>query len=173
MSLLFYVSDKKYRDYIESMVIILIFTIIMISVSSCDSSSGYKYGNKSVMLKHENGLVLKPGYNYNNILKTKYGFRFNIGPENSRLINEVEINKYADVTVDLSSFDKKTKGDSEYYYRLEYSTDKFRVSGSGGDEYTYTIWKPDATGGIMLVNYVQQESKPDFERIWQIAQSMD
>lgn len=173
MSLLFYISGKKYRDHIESIVINLIFIIIMISASFCDFSSGSKSGNKSMMLKHENGLVLKPGYNYNNILKTKYGFRFNIGPENSRLINKVEINKYADVPVDLSSFEKRIKDDAEYYYRLEYSADKFRGSGSGGDEYIYTIWKPDATGGVMLVNYVQQENKPDFERIWQIAQSID
>lgn len=147
----------------------LILVVVLASLLSCDLDS--KSDNKLTVLEHENGLVLKLNYNYTNILKTEVGFKFHIGSEDSRLINEVEINRYTGIPEGIVFFDKNIKGDVEYYYKLE-RVEKSGDSGSGGDEYIYRIWKPDAAGGVMLVNYVQHENMPNFEKVWQIIQNI-
>lgn len=62
--------------------------------------------------------------------------------------------------------EKKIVGSQSYFYTLDaYS------GGSGGEEYTLTIWKPIDNGGILLVHHLQSEIAPNFEEIWNIIYS--
>jgi len=142
----------------------LIFFLLLVNCISCGKNSETE--NKLETLSHDNGLVISIDKNVNKITKTTDGFKIDLAIEGSRAINELEVKKSNNAPADLSSYEIKTIDGTDYYAKLESVSE-----GSGGDEYTYRLWKPSKEGGILLEHYIQQESKPVFDKDWEIIQS--
>ncbi len=142
----------------------LIFLLLLVSGISCGKNSETE--NKLETLSHANGLVISIDKNINKITTTTDGFKINLAIEGSRAINELEVKKSTNAPTDLSSYEIKTIDGTDYYAKLASVS-----GGSGGDEYTYRLWKPSKEGGILLEHHIQQESKPIFDKDWEIIQS--
>jgi hypothetical protein len=56
----------------------------------------------------------------------------------------------------------------KYLYKIESVSE-----GSGGEEYTCTIFYTNADGGVMLVHYLQQENELDFDLAWEIIKNIN
>ena len=141
----------------------IILFLLLISIFSCEMNNQAE--KKLETLSHENGLVISVDKNINKINITTAGFKMNLAAEGARAINELEVKKSINIPSDLSSYETKTVEGLAYQFKLESVSE-----GSGGDEYTYRIWKPTKGGGILLEHYIQQETKPVFEQDWEIIQ---
>jgi len=141
----------------------LILYLLLVSCISCGKNSETE--NTLETLSHDNGLVIRIDKNVSKITKTTDGFKINLAIEGSRAINELEVKKSNNAPAELSSYQIKTIDGTDYYAKLTSVS-----GGSGGDEYTYRLWKPSKEGGILLEHYIQQESKPVFDKDWKIIQ---
>lgn len=142
----------------------IILCMFLVNCISCENNNETE--KKVETLSHDNGLVISLDKDVSKITKTSAGFKMNLADEGSRAINELELKKSNDSPADLSSYTSKTIDGTDYYFKLESISE-----GSGGEEYTYRIWKPSKEGGILLEHYIQQESKPVFDKDWEIIES--
>lgn len=142
----------------------IILCLLLINCISCENNNEME--KKVETLSHDNGLVIVIDKDANKITKTTAGFKIYLADEGARAINEMEIKKSGNSPADLSSYTIKTIDGTDYYFKLESVSE-----GSGGEEYTYRIWKSSNEGGILLEHYIQQESKPEFDIDWVVIQS--
>ena len=142
----------------------IILCLLLVNFISCEINNETE--KKLETLSHENGLVISIEKNVNKVTKTATGFKINLAATDTRAINELEIKKFDSSPKDLSSYKTKTINGIEYFSKLETVSE-----GSGGDEFTFRIWKSTKEGGILLEHYLQQESKPVFDQDWEIIQS--
>ena len=142
----------------------IILFLLLVNFISCEINNETE--KKLETLSHENGLVISIEKNVDKITKTATGFKINLAADDARAINELEIKKSDSSPKDLSSYETKTINGIDYFSKLETFSE-----GSGGDEFTFIIWKSTKENGILLEHYLQQESKPVFDQDWDIIQS--
>lgn len=142
----------------------IILFLLLVNFTSCEINNETE--KKLETLSHENGLVISIVKNVDKITKTATGFKINLAADDARVINEIEIKKFDSSPKDLSSYETKTINGINYFYKLETVSE-----GSGGDEFTFRIWKSTKESGILLEHYLQQETKPVFDQDWDIIQS--
>jgi hypothetical protein len=145
----------------KRLIILIFLTLVLIS---CDKNTQTE--NIVKTLTHQNGLVLVINNNIEDIKTTDHGYKINLAPMNTRNVNEIIIKKLDTPSFDLNEFQEKEINKLKYLYKVE----SINV-GSGGAEYTLTIWKPAKTGGIILEQYIQTDNDPDYKEAWEIIKN--
>jgi len=145
---------------------IFLIGLLLLSLTACDKNE--RLGKSMKTMTHINGLVVKIYNDFYNVIETKSGFKFNFSDESSRSINELEVTKQSHKPKNITTFEEKNINGNTYYFKL--SSENI---GSGGKEYTLTIWKPEINGGVLLVHYIQQDKLPEFDAAWDIIEKIN
>lgn len=117
-------------------------------------------------LEHANGLSVCHDARVLRVVKLDDGFELHLSPEDARQNNQITVRA---VTTDprTNSWRERTLDGRSYWF-----TQSSVSGGSGGPEFTLSIFVPKAGRNIVVEHYTQTES-PDFDVAWQIARTVE